>query len=358
MTDTFSIDFEVEGFRRNNLDWRKFRDNYTRVSASKVERGIKPLPLSLLLKLFGPQKVLNTYVVTRRATSDLDYLSTVADHLTAARQMHTDMQTNEKEKAVAKTLTFPGDGFFAQSEDNVNNKLQGKKSRIHVTKKDALPSRPAFQRSIHVPGRYFPKTSLWNEENTSHSVDVTRDRPRTRTPRSYIIQTPTSIPPDSRPGTKSQQSGFFNRGNSRVAKGPACKATETYSANSKRAASYSGKSIATVRSMPSFSSSDFLKNGRPDMLYVNSRNSDRTDCWVGNVPAESTNGDSHVEHFNTKRLRLSSRQVSFPGKNNVGFRTILQGRPKTLHRREYNDSETSLNHVREPRAKTHVGFVE
>lgn len=352
MTDGFNIDLEVDGFRKNHLDWRKFRDTYNRVSATKLERGIKPLPFSLLLKLFGPQKVFNTFVITRRNTNDIDLPSVPPVPTGKAEDMsHGDI-------AITNTLNFPGNGILNVSSEEKNEAVS--KGPKHL-KRDALPVRPAFQRNIRVPGRYFPKPSTASEDSLSISAmsyEVPRDRPRTQTPRSIHSHSNYSFR-----GSKGSSSKGIR--NLRIARGPVCRATDTLSTNPGRTSTMSGKSsAATVKSMPVVNSNGYLslrktvtaENG-PDksseLFTLSSKTEDRDSVSARNGDWDLSN-ETRSDTNGVKRPKHSARQVSFP-RSSADFSAVLQGRPKTLHRRELTDS---LDFVREPRARTHVGFVD
>ena len=362
MTDIFNIDHEAEGFRRNTLDWRKLRNNYNKISISKLERGIKPLPLPLLLKLFGPQKVLNTYIVSRRATNELDYYT--ANPTSDTYTTESDM----KDKSIPRPLNFPGNSILINSFSSDNGFTSSvAKSVPRAGKYDALPSRPVFQRSAHVPGRYFPKPPASEELNVqckSVSESFT-ERPRTHTPRSLYVFTPKNPPnsrgSSSRPLKSSTSHGSRNPG---IIKGSVCKATETI-----RPSSLSGKSTSTARSVASALSTDrLLVTRKPlsvqgsevdkDLFSISFRNDEGDAGPVSINGSYDPHSEMHSDYYTIKRLRLSARQVSFP-KGGGDFRTVLQGKPKTLHRRE--SPETTLEApvaLPERRSKTHVGFVD
>jgi hypothetical protein len=349
MTEGFNIDLDADGFRKNHLDWRKFRDNYNRVSATKVERGIKPLPFSLLLKLFGSQKVFNTFVITRRNTNDIDTNLFPQVPNEKVPEMH------QGEIAITNTLNFPGQGILNTSSEDKNETLAKGAKQL---KRDALPVRPAFQRNIRVPGRYFPKPSQSVEDNLNLSItpfDSARERPRTQTPRSVHSSTYSF-------GGSTSHSGKGFR-NLRIARGPVCKANDSFLSNPGRTQSWSGKSsAATIKSVP-IDSDGFLsvrKTATANVsdhkadLYSNSFKSEENDVtFIANGNAD-VNGDIQSDLFTVKRPKHSARQVSFP-KTSADFSAVLHGRPKTLHRRELTDS---LDFVREPRARTHVGFAD
>ena len=360
MTDVFNIDHEVEGFRRNTLDWRKLRDSYNKISISKLERGIKPLPLPLLLKLFGPQKVLNTYIVSRRVTNEVDYYTANATSDTYK------IESEMRDKAVPRPLNFPGNTVLINSF-NTEYGFSVVKSISKTGKYDALPSRPVFQRNSHVPGRYFPKPPA-SEELSIHSKSVSdsmSERPRTLTPRS--IYTPKN-PPNSR-GSSSRplkSSTSHVRRNAGIIKGSVCKATETTS----RPSSFSTiKSSSTVRSAASALSSDRLLISRKpisvpgqdaekaDLFSISFRNEEPEQGTTAVNGSYDPKSELHSDYYTVKRLRLSARQVSFP-KSSVDFRPVLQGKTKTLHRRENPDSTEVPSSMKERRSKTHVGFVD
>ena len=348
MTEGFNIDLDADGFRKNHLDWRKFRDNYNRVSATKVERGIKPLPFSLILKLFGSQKIFNTFVI-RRDTDDID------TNLIPLDSIEKDPEMNQGEMAITNTLNFPGQGILnTSSEERNETLLKGTKQ----LKRDALPIRPAFQRNIRVPGRYFPKPSQTVEDNLNLSIapyESARDRPRTQTPRS--IQSHSSA--YSFGGSTSHSGKGFR--NHRIARGPVCKVNDSLTSNPGRTQTWSGKSsTTTIKSIP-IDTNGFLSvrktatanvsEHRAD-LYSNSIKSEENDLTlIGNG---SANGEIQGDLFTVQRPKHSARQVSFP-KTSADFSAVLHGRPKTLHRRELTDS---LDVLREPRARTHVGFAD
>lgn len=359
MTDIFNIDHEVEGFRRNNLDWRKLRDGYTKISISKLERGIKPLPLPLLLKLFGPQKLLNTYIVSRRVTNDLDYYYTAKSASDTCK-----VESEMRDKHVPRPVNFPGNTVLINSISSENG-YSVAKSVQRAGKYDALPPRPVFQRHSHVPGRYFPKPPS-NEELSIHSKSSSDSlcmsgRPRTITPRSRAY-TPKN-PPNSR-GSSSRapkSSTTYGLRNSGIIKGSVCKATEI-----SRPWSFSGKSTSSVKSATSALTNDKLLISRKP-INGPITDSDKTDVFSISFrpddqgPATLNGGydpqsEIHSDYYTVKRLRLSARQVSFP-KGSDDFKPVLQGKPKTLHRRKSPESTEVLQSMKE-RSKTHVGFVD
>ena len=352
MTDVFPIDFEVDGFRKNNLDWSKFRNKYNKVSATKIERGIKPLPLSLLLKLFGPQKVFNTYVISHH-TSDLD------------NQIHKErdskdlnMRPCDRESTMTKTVNFPGTGLLGYTNDDApTGEPKPKVNSKTVTKREGLPLRPAFQRGIRVPGRYFPKPTTAFEETVSQSATFHENqnekehRPRTQTPRSVVSQTAST--------TRANHS--YSTRSSRIVRGPMCKSTDTFSGSSGRTPTMSGRSVATPKSVSSMSTNGFshFKMGyhaddNMDALGLNFRGEPNVN-GLRNYEQHHTN-DNQNEMSIIKRLRYSCRQVSFP-RSSKDFTAVLQGRPKTLHPRDLLESPEGAP-AREPRSRTHVGFVD
>ena len=361
MTDIFNIDHEAEGFRRNTLDWRKLRNNYNKISISKLERGIKPLPLPLLLKLFGPQKVLNTYIVSRRATNEPDYYTAnpTSDTYTTESEM--------RDKTVPRPLNFPGNTVLINSFSSESG-FSVVKSVPKVGKYDALPSRPVFQRNTHVPGRYFPKPPSMSDELAIQSKSISdsfSERSRTFTPRSIHAYTPKN-PPNSRGSSSRPLKSATSYGNRHagIIKGSVCKATEIT-----RPSSLSGKSASTTRSVASALSNDRLLITRKP-LSVPGSEADKTDLFSisfrndeRDVGTTATNGsydpqsEMHSDYYTVKRLRLSARQVTFP-KGGGDFRTVLQGKPKTLHRRENPEVGEVPVTLKERRSKTHVGFVD
>ena len=359
MTDIFNIDHEVEGFRRNTLDWRKLRDGYNKISISKLERGIKPLPLPLLLKLFGPQKVLNTYIVSRRVTNESDYYTayTTSDTYKVESEM--------KDKTVPRLVNFPGNTILINSLSSENG-FSVSKSVPKAGKYDALPSRPVFQRNSHVPGRFFPKPPATDElsihiKSLGDSLSAS-DRPRTLTPHTRVY-TPRN-PPNSRGSSSRPPKSSTSRGlrHSGIIKGSVCKATEIT-----RPWSFSGKSTSSLRSTATSLSTEKLMisrkpiNGqtadvvKADLFSISFRNDDQ-----GTTPVNSNydpQSELHSDYYTTKKLRLSARQVTFP-KGSGDFKPVLQGKPKQLHRRETTELTEVPPPLKERRPKTHVGFVD
>ncbi|KAL4239798.1 hypothetical protein ACF0H5_000601 [Mactra antiquata] len=345
MTDVFNIDLDSNGYRKNNLDWRKFRESYNRVSATKIERGIKPLPFSLFMKLVGPQKVFNTYVISRRTTDDLDFLP-----LLDVNDKENEMKNTEM---VTKTVEFPGVGLINNTSEV---RHEGHKKGTKQIKRDALPVRPAFQRGIRVPGRYFPKPSTCNDEVLSQSSlnDIPKFRQMTQTPRSTHSYTPHQLFRGSKVHTSHgfKTPSFIRGSNSR---------NVDSSPSTGRPPSWSGVSGSsappTLQSMHNVNT-----NGHNALLATGSSingslevTMDSVNCKQGDqetipVRREFENGDVHSDLSSVKRLSTGVRHVSFP-KSSTDFTTVLQGRPKTLHRRD-----PSEDFAREPRARTHVGF--
>lgn len=342
MTDAFNIDLEASGFRKNHLDWRTFRDTYNRVSAAKIERGIKPLPLSLLLKLFGPQKVLNTFVITRRNTDDLDTYS-VAD--TSVKPI--DM--NQSDMSVTNTLNFPGRGILRSAKEGRHQTNSNGSKQI---KRDALPVRPVFQRNTRVPGRYFPKPSTASDESLNQTLyENSKERPRIQTPRSIHSL-------NSKYGFRgSNVNSSKGHRNLRIVKGPMYKATDL-SSQSGRSLTWSGKSSSvTVKSMPAINSNGHVGHQKSvaDELYsLSFRTEERETTNAGHISDYDQHSEMHSDLYAVKRLKHGVRQVSFP-KTSADFTAVLQGRPKTLHRRELTDS---MDFFREPRTRTHVDFAD
>lgn len=355
MTDVFNIDFEVDSFRKNNLDWRKFRDNYNRVSATKRRRGIQPLPLSLLLKLFGPPKVLNTYVITRRPLEELDYSAEIS-------ALHNDisMKTVDKDKerdpAVTKTLDFPGTGLLA-----TNGEDDGKVAS-QTLKRDALPCRPIFQRNVRVPGRLFPKPAGGEGDHVTLSItlgDCTGNKDSDRQKTARIVTNHSNV---KKRGTKS----LTSRTSKGIVRGTVCKPTEVMGLNMGRSPTLSSLSTTPAKSLPTLSTNGFapmrkvnnsledLDNGH-DLLMsmpINYRYEDRPNTISGAF--YDHNGELTGDFNAGQRLRYSTRQVTFP-KTGTDFIAVLHGRPKTLHRRELGESMEFPEP--EPRSKTHVGFI-
>lgn len=353
MTDVFNIDFEVDGFRKNNLDWRKFRDTYNKVSATKLERGIKPLPLSLLLRLFGPQKVLNTYVITRKPADELDYQ---ADFSTIYKDPT--MKPVDKDSAVPKTLDFPGVGLLVRNSEDGHESTPKGQSHVKGTKRDALPTRPVFQRNVRVPGRYFPKPLA--DENVRHSANFSdgntlREKSRQRTQTAKVIHTYT-------PSTRGP-----SRASTRIIKGTMCKATECVPSQAGRSPTGSGMYAAQATSLPSLSTNGYttLRRAHTSIENMDVAHEMITPTYRGEErPSTNSsayfeqNGDGSSEANTGKRLRYTTRQVTFP-KAGPDFSALLMGRPKTLHPRDLCESmDGQINHQREPRSRTHVGFVE
>lgn len=350
MTDVFNIDLESDGFRKNNLDWRKFRESYNRVSATKLERGIKPLPFSLLLKLAGPQKVFNTYVISNRTTNEPDFLPLIDVSVKDGEMKSTDM-------AVTNTVQFPGTGLLNSASETQN---EGSKKGPKQMKRDALPVRPAFQRGIRVPGRYFPKPSSSIDDTLSQSSisDYSKIRQRTQTPRSTHTYTPhqrfRGSKVHSTLGCKTPSA--FRGQNSRT--------LDSLSPSTGRTPPWSGvsaSSLGTLQSMPilhtngqhALQATGSSINGNYDAggdAQFCGLKPDNQDPVNGKRDFE-TNGEIQSDVFNVKKLSQTIRHVSFP-KSSADFSTVLQGRPKTLHKRD-----PAEEFAREPRARTHVGFA-
>lgn len=352
MTDVLSIDYEVDGFIKNNLDWRKFRENYNRVSATKVKRGIKPLPFPLLLKLFGPQKVFNTFVIARQNGTD-----NPVEWMPATDQQHTE-EMPHGDLAVTSTVEFPGKAVVLNpsNEERRNSLLKGTKQ----LKRDALPVRPAFQRNSRVPGRYFPKPSSTLDESYNAGLveGSGRDRTRTQTPRS--VQSLASGSSSTRGSTVHPSKRHRTP---RLVRGPTCKPTDTVSLQNGRYPPWSGKSSATtLKSTPTTDQNGFLST-RKTLFNGESLQDTRSDYDFSlrsedrSLTFSNADMNSHPEckHdiFTSIRVKHSARQVSFP-KTCSDFSAVLQGRSKTLHRR---DPGESMDLMREPRARTHVGFA-
>ena len=365
MTDIFNIDHEDEGFRRNTLDWRKLREGYNKISISKLERGIKPLPLPLLLKLFGPQKVLNTYIVSRRVTNESDYYTAYATSDTYK------VESEMKDKTVPRLVNFPGNTILINSFSSENGFSVSKSAVPRAGKYDALPSRPVFQRQTHVPGRYFPKPP-GNDELSIHNRSLgdslsASDRPRTLTPHSRVYtprNPPNSRGSSSRPPKSSTSQGTRSSG---IIKGSMCKATEIT-----RPWSFSGKSTSSMKSSANSLSTEKLMisrkpiNGhatdteRTDLFSISFRNEEQGTTTPGTTPVNlnyDPQSELHSDYYSVKRLRLSARQVTFP-KGGGDFKPVLQGKPKQLHRRETTESTEVPPSSKEKRTKTHVGFVD
>ncbi|KAH3867142.1 hypothetical protein DPMN_030267 [Dreissena polymorpha] len=362
MPDLFNIDLAENGFRKNNLDWRKFRDTYNKVSATKLERGIKPLPLSLLLKLFGPQKVFRTYVISHHEGELDDSSFRSVPDLNISDASMKPGEAGRDALAVTKTVSFPGSGLLTHSTDDLSGKHKTSKI-VKRLKRDGLPTRPAFQRGLRVPGRYFPKpVTNAGEDNLNHSTTFVEsplsrerdrdNRPWTQTPRAINVATPSSL--------RSQQT--FSRNSSRLFKGTACKPSDTMFSSTRRTPTWSGKSNATMKSMPPFNTNGVAHfrrgNGFDDPTDANPGASFKLEIvnCNGNGNHAGNHTDLSSELSISKRIRYSARQVSFP-KTSTDFTTVLQGRPKTLHSRDLAES-LETNVTREPRARTHVGFVD
>lgn len=348
MTDVFNIDFEVDGFRKNNLDWRKFRDSYQQVSATKLERGIKPLPLPFLLKLFGPQKVFNTFVLTRKITDEADAATNAKRHSFNEKEMQAAL---DKNVPVTKTLSLPGNGLLL-SHDEVDG-TKTKRMGIKVIQRDALPVRRALQRNNQVTGRYFPKPSpSLNDHQGAVMTDTMRERPRT----SFK-----SFQGQLRPILSSKVNSDKCKKQLKRMRGSACKVTDMV-ANQDRYSSRSGQSSSpTIKSVPLKNSNGFTMcrgNGSEDEGDARLQIKEAANDAIYDCSVIARVYDVRSEHQNeVKGLRQNIRQVSFP-KTNSDFCTILQGKPKALHRRDLVDSVESHVQFQYQRARTHVGFID
>ncbi|KAL3876411.1 hypothetical protein ACJMK2_034260 [Sinanodonta woodiana] len=291
MTDFCSIVENNEGARGSFSDWSDLRRKYDRIAQLKMERGIKPLPLGLLLKLCGPRKVFDTFSFQKQYGDSLN--------MTAAND-------EEKMSFVTNYLSVPRKGFSNKTIGNFLANNGNIKVTAHAMKHNALPLRPAFQRSVTIPGRYFPKPSQIedhreNVQNRNVSLSL-HERSRTFSTRS----TASLLSRSSSRVTKVSDGFAFKRSD----------ITSNISQNSRRKVTFLNKSVSS--------------ENNPDEKVNLYAISFRTDVDEGYDPKS----ELHSDYYTIKRISPTSRQVTFPSKD-TDFFTVLHGRPKFLHGRIY-----------------------
>ena len=355
MTDVFNTDLELDGFRRNNLEWRKVRDSYDKVSATKLQRGIKPFPLPLFLKLFGHQKVLNTYVISRRPANELDYQTEfAADYKDISMKT---MDKNREDPGLTKTLDFPGVGLSITAGED-GNKVGGQ-----ALKRDALPSRPIFQRNLRVPGRYFPKPAYSETDSLTLSLPINDNIPSKETDRQRTARNAAT------PGNVTKMAANINtsRTTGRLVRGPMCKPPEILSLNPGKSPTWSNLTNSPVKSLPTLCTNGFSPVKKvnnsvdnlindPDRLPMSFRIEERPSTIAGGGDFYDQNGDVAGDFSPARLPTCNHRQVSFP-RAGTEFLAVLHGRPKTLHHREVGESMGVEMLSKEGRSKTHVGFI-
>ncbi|KAK3612465.1 hypothetical protein CHS0354_032080 [Potamilus streckersoni] len=282
MTDFCSIIENNEGARGSFSDWSDLRRKYDRIAQLKMERGIKPLPLGLLLKLCGPRKQYDDSL-----------------NITTANE-------EEKMSFVTNFMSMPRKGFVNKANGNFLANKGNIKATAHAMKHKALPLRPAFQRSVTIPGRYFPKPSQIEDQkenfqnrNVSESL---RERSRTISTRS----TASLLSRSSSRVTKLSDGFAFKRSDT----------TSSISQNSRRKVTFLNKPVSSENNL----------DEKVDLYAI----SFRTDVDEGYDPKS----ELHSDYYTIKRISPTSRQVTFPSKD-TNFFTVLHGRPKFLHGRIY-----------------------
>jgi len=238
--------------QRKRIDHRKTKENNKKV-----------LPMSILVKIRGPPKLVDSY-------------------------------------KIAAASPGIGERSVDTSASCTPLNLAPFEKRVDSKRKGAVILKPALQQSKQVPGRYFPKPTLTDEQQRallsskdSHTLDLDRYR------------TETSIS-----NTSSRQSRTLGR------------ATTDLNRPLKRNFTNSSFNPKTTQMRKTlFEASD----DKPNLFTITFRG--------GNQDEQETRDDLYSDFYLVKRIGSMSRHVSFPHKTN-DFRDTLKGVPKVLHYRK------------------------